>query len=81
MPRFYITFVDIDDQNREHITRRGLAEDDFQYMLLGLLTATRNKAGRTADYVARAKALDGTEWIICFNYQHGEARPITAFPA
>ncbi len=81
MPRFSITYVDIDDDNREHITARGLTEDDYWYMLTGPLLASRNKPGRTADYVATATAPDGSTWTVCFDYKDGEARPITAFPA
>ncbi len=35
MPRFTITYVDIDDRNRDHITQNGLTEDDYRSMLLG----------------------------------------------
>jgi len=81
VPQFYIEYVEIDDRNRDYITKRGLTEDDYWYMLMGSLQASRNKHGRSADFQVVTVAPDGSRWRVCFQYLEGIARPITAYPA
>lgn len=80
MPLFYITFIDWDEANETHATRRA-SKKQIAEVLLGRTEAKINKKSGTADYIVTACANDGTKWTVVFDYVKGTARPISAWPA
>lgn len=56
-------------------------EVQIRSMLSGTIEAARNKKGRSASYLYRGVADDGSHWTVAFNYDPATqtARPITAF--
>jgi hypothetical protein len=83
VPQFFIDWVEIDDGNEPHLTKRGLTPTDYVFMLMGMTAAARNKKAGSADYVAHCTTADGRRWMVFFQYDSREhtARPITAIPA
>lgn len=79
MPRFVIRNVQFDERNR-HATNRA-SEAQIRSVLSGAIEAARNKKGRSASYICRGVADDGSRWTVAFNYEPATqtARPITAF--
>jgi len=79
MPRHLITTVVFDHRNSEHIRRATLAE--VESVLLGAITARRNRAGGTADWIITGTADSGRELTVVYDYddRDGSAYPITAF--
>lgn len=80
MPRFVIMDVAFDERNR-HTTDRA-SEAQIRSVLSGTIDASRNKKGRTADYLYRGTADDGSKWMVMFLYDSSTqtARPITVVP-
>jgi hypothetical protein len=79
VPSFVIWDVAFDERNR-HATNRA-TEAQIRSVLSGTIEAARNKKGRSASYLYRGVADDGSHWTIAFNYDPATqtARPITAF--
>lgn len=68
--------VEIDDNNRPHVTRHGVAESEILEAFDAATNMCRNKKGGSADYFIMARGLR-----VNFRYDPstGVARPISAW--
>ncbi|MFC7876877.1 hypothetical protein [Isoptericola sp. NPDC057391] len=77
MPQFYISAVAFDPDN-DHPLDKGLTEADYWHMLTGTrVQASPNPGG--ADWRTEQTALDGSRWLVLFDYDQGTAVPVTAW--